>query len=511
MSDLENNRKYLEQRILTAQALYNKGLYEDCINYIELTAGFAWLNFSGFYKLQSLEKILINIGKSLPAFKIETKLNSQETKTNKNILHICSSLRLAGGHSKLLFNWIKTDYKNSHTILSTRLSLDDMKNVSSAYIKDNVPSLINLNADSKLKKAEELKKHLEGFHYDYIILHTDPNEVIATVALSDIKIKTPVLLLNHADHTFWLGSTITDILLQIRESNIALDKKRRNISDQALLPIPIKSNQFIKKYNSENQTKQLKILSTGSLFKYTPTKEYNFYEEIFTLAKKHPEILINIVGIDKDSKYALKYQLKNINYLGLLNSEDLNQLENEADIFLEGFPLPSFTALLQVSLKKIPFVLHYKPLSSMMLFEENKKNGISYPNNREEWRTEVKKLIENQEHRIQIAKKQYGYIDNLYSENAWLDLLAKAYEKADSKVHSLNSFTTDNFYDTEQEYTLSQVDNTKISHFKYTSGLGFIWKIKLLFSIFSKNKNVKYYLSGKHIFEYLFNPRYNFK
>lgn len=510
MSNLESNRKYLEQRILTAQALFNKGLYEDCINYIELTASFAWLNFSGFYKLQSLEKILINIGKSLPAFKNEIKLNSQEKKTNKNVLHICSSLRFAGGHSKLLFNWIKTDYKNNHTILSTRLSQDDLKNISSAYTKDNVPSLINLNADSKLKKAEELKKHLESFHYDYIILHTDPNEVIATIALSDINIKTPILLLNHADHTFWLGSTITNILLQIRESNIALDKKRRNISDQALLPIPIKSNPFIKKYNSENQTKHLKILSTGSLYKYTPTEDYNFYEEIFILAKKYPEILINIVGIDKDSEYASKYQLKNINYLGILNSQDLNQLENEADIFLEGFPLPSFTALLQVSLKKIPFVLHYKPLSSMMLFEENKKNGIFYPNNKEEWRAEVEKLIENHDYRKQIAAKQYDYVDNLYSEKAWLDLLAKVYEKADSKIHSLNPITPDNFYDTEQEHTLAQVDNAEISHFKYTSGLGLIWKIKLLFSIFSKNKNVKYYLSKKHIFEYLFKSRYNF-
>lgn len=504
MNDLEKNKAYLETRIQTAKSLYEQGLYEDCINYIEITATFAWLNFSGFYKLQVLEKILVDIGKTIPSFR-KKNVFSPGIKSRKNVLHICSNLKTVGGHSKLLFNWIQIDKENDHTILCTRLDLENLRKVASAYSANEPLMLISLEEKSKLKKAEELKKHLSEYHYDYIALHTDPDEVISTLALSDENMETPVLLLNHADHTFWLGSTITDILLQIRESNMDPDIERRNIPDHSLLPIPVKPSVFTKINDpKEQETSKVKILSTGSVYKYTPTDDYNFYEEILLLAKKYPDILIQVVGIKQDSDEASKYRHESIQYLGIQTPEELNKLENEADLFLEGFPLPSFTALLQVSLKKIPFALHYNPLDSMKLFNDNEGQGIHYPKNKEKWREKVSLLIEDPNYRKEIAEQQYNYINTFYSENAWLDLLKQAYKKADSKKHKLNHFTPDIFYNSRNEKTLATVNSFMISHFAYTHKLNFFNKVKVLLAAYPKNKNVKYYLSKQQLIEYFF-------
>lgn len=506
MSVLENNRRYLKTRIKTAQKLYEKGLYEDCIDYIELTAVFAWLNFSGFYKLHSLEKILIEIGKTLKPF--EKKASKTDLK-EKNILHICTDIKKVGGHSALLFNWIRLDSENKHTVIAIAQDLEDVENVAFSYNEKNQAKLISLKHQPKLQKAEELKQYIANGDYDYIVLHTNPNEVIPVLALSDENIKTPVLLLNHADHTFWLGTTITDILIQIRESNISLDKQRRNISDQSVLPIPLKSPDFIKNYETGNHNDQINIISTGSLYKYTPNENYNFYEEILTIAKKHSNVKINIVGVDKSSVFAKQYQHPNINYLGVLNPEELNQIENKMDIFLEGFPLPSFTALLQAAQKKIPFVLHYNPLSSLKLFNDDKSHGIIYPKNKQEWRNLVSDLIENFNTRKEIAEKQYNLVEKLYSENAWKNLLKNIYQKADSKQHHISNFTEDDFYNTENEVMLSKIDSCMISHFRYTERLGFLKKLKILAQVYPKNKNVKYALTKTQIFNYIFEKHIN--
>lgn len=504
MSVLENNKKYLAKRIKTAQALYKKGLHEDCVNYIEFTAAFAWLNFSGFYKLHSLEKILIAIGKTLEPFPNKIPKISR---TEKSILHICTGVKKVGGHSALLFNWIRLDSVNKHTLIATAQDPKDVEDVALSYNEKNDANLIALKNQPKLQKALELKHYIANGDYDYIILHTNPNDAIPLLALSDENIKTPVLLLNHADHTFWLGAAITDILIQIRESNISLDKQRRNIDDQSVLPIPLKSPDFIKNYDEDNDKNPVNILSTGSLYKYTPNENYNFYKEILAIAEKHLNVKINIVGVDKNSALAKQYQHSRIEYLGVLNPEELNEVENRMDIFIEGFPLPSFTALLQVAQKKIPFVLHYDPLSSLKLFNDNKNNGIIYPENKQEWRDLVSNLIEDFSFRKETAEKQYDLVEKLYSENAWKGLLHQIYQKADSKQHRIGNFTSDHYYHTENEMMLSKIDSFMISHFKHTENLGFLQKIKLLSQVYPKNKNVKYALSNTQIFNYIFENR----
>ena len=49
----------------------------------------------------------------------------------------------------------------------------------------------------------------------------------------------PVALLNHADHIFWLGSTISDLIINQRDIGKVLSEERRFARHNTVLPIPL--------------------------------------------------------------------------------------------------------------------------------------------------------------------------------------------------------------------------------------------------------------------------------
>ncbi|WP_343611807.1 hypothetical protein [Chryseobacterium oranimense] len=429
--------------------------------------------------------------KILPTAFHQKKIN----KTNK-ILHICSEVYTSGGHSKLLYNWIKNDSSKKHTILSTRLSLKEMKDVSNFYLTNNVDvEHVSVKSSSKIESIKLLNRQPLN-NYDIIALHIHPDETITNIVLSQKDVTTPVCFINHADHVFWLGVSIADIVLQIRESSITIDEQKRSIEKerQFFLPIPIKTVLNIKE--EENITKEthfINLLSTGTAYKYNPNKYYNFLREAYKIVEENSDVIFNIVGISSDAAYAKEYQHERIVLHGIISSEKLAEIENITDIYIEGFPMPSFTALLQAALRRIPFSLHYNPLSVFKLFSNNAGHNIIYPESLDEWHYNIKKLIRDTQYRKETSRKQQEYILSNYSIEVWKSRVQELYQIMEEKKHSYWMPDPDKYYDGENEKVLVTVDKRRLSHYKFTekmslTGKYFVYKMTKL-----KNPNIDYF------------------
>ncbi|UZT96669.1 hypothetical protein ODZ84_15745 [Chryseobacterium fluminis] len=496
---LFSNKKYFESCVKTAEKLFEEGLYEDCINYIEKTASFGWFNFSCYYKCEKLEILLAKIQqKILPDFFQQKK----HGKTNK-ILHICSVVYTSGGHSKLLYNWIKNDTSKKHTVLSTRLSLEELQEVSHFHLGDfEGLEQISVQASSKIESVNLLNQ-LPLNDYEAIILHIHPDETITNIVLSQKDIITPVCLVNHADHVFWLGTSIVDILLQIRESNISIDTDRRGIAPerQFFLPIPVENSSNI---NDGNTSSTLQILSTGTAYKYKPTENYNFLQEAHKIVEKHPNVIFNIVGISPDTWYIKDFHHERIVLHGIISSTELASLEEKTHIYVEGFPMASFTALLQAALRKIPFVLHYRPLLLFKLFSENKENAIIYPNNLEQWHDMMDRLILDKKYRAETLENQYQYILNNFSIDVWKSRINNLYEIISRQSHSFWTTGPDKYYHDENEKLLVTIDKRKFSHYSFTEKMSLKGRYFVYRMAKSKNINIDY-LERKEVLKYLLN------
>ena len=494
------NKEYFDSCVQIAKQLFKDDLIDDCINYIEKISSFAWHNFSGIYKSEILEGLLCKIQeKLLVPFE---RQNKTEDNPNGKILHICSEIHTAGGHSKLLYNWIKLDKNREHTILCTRFSTERIIAISKNYTTD----FSNLKhqsviADTKINSVRLLNELITD-DYDLIVLHIHPDEVITNIVLSQASITIPVCFVNHADHTFWLGTYISDLILQIRKNNILLDVERRGIpvERQVFLPIPID----IKLREKEKyETKILYLLSTGTAFKYQPKEGYNFLEEAYRIVEENHQVIFNIVGIDGDSEYAKKHQHDRINFHGQITSTKLKEIEEITDIYVEGFPTPSFTALLQVAMMKIPFILHYKPLPVFRLFDDCEAEAIIYPENIQDWRGMIQKLISDEKYRLEVTEKQHSNILYSYSKENWMHRLENIYNKTDKLTHSFLKPSKDYYFYNENEEILVTIDNKKFPHFRYTENLSIKGKLYVYLKSMKRNKNITYF-GTKNLLKYFF-------
>ncbi|MBB6371669.1 hypothetical protein [Chryseobacterium shigense] len=490
---LYSNKVYFESCIRTAQKLFEENLYEDCINYIEKTASFGWFNFSGYYKSGPLELLLTEIQQKI----LPTASHQQKTGKTNRILHICSEVYTSGGHSKLLYNWIKNNSSNTHTILSTRLSLEEMKEISNFYLKGSIDvEHVSVKSSSKIESVKLLNGQPLN-DYDIIALHIHPDETITNIILSQKDITTPVCFINHADHVFWLGTSVADMVLQIRESSIAIDVERRCIlkERQFFLPIPIETANEIKEEEetTTDETHVINLLSTGTAYKYNPNEHYNFLREAYKIVEENTDVIFNIVGINSDSDYAKEYRHERIVLHGIVSSQKLAEIEKETDIYIEGFPMPSFTALLQAALRKIPFALHYNPLSAFRLFSDNNEHHIVYPKNLDEWHSNIRMLIQDAKYRTETSQKQQEYVLNNYSIEVWKSRIQELYQIMDNKKHAYRMPDPDRYYDGDNEKVLVTVDKRRLSHYRFTekmslTGKYFVYKMTKL-----KNPNIDYF------------------
>ncbi|RXM40028.1 hypothetical protein BOQ62_08195 [Chryseobacterium sp. CH21] len=318
---------------------------------------------------------------------------------------------------------------------------------------------------------------------------------------SSNKLKSPVFFLNHAEHTYWLGEPIIDFLLQIRESNILKDSKNRNIpvQDQFFLPIPVDESYSLKK--TEKNT--FNIISIGRESKYEPNQEYNFYQEALKIVEKFEHVIFTIVGIELNNPNRKIYAHERLIFIH--PTREINQYIENADLYLEGFPIPSFTSLLEPAMAGVPFVLHYNPASVYKVFDDNKEKGIFYPKDLKSWELEVEKMISDKNYKNLITRLQLTYLHENYSSQGWNKKLTEIKDSCKNKQHNIRTIPNEEKYvDGRDEELVSVIESKLTNHYSYTNLLGFFSKLKVIALSFDNPSWVKI-KPWKQTIKYLFN------
>lgn len=493
MGSIRRNNKYFDACINTGEALFVEGHLNDCANYLQQLSSFAWGNCTGFYASWRLESILNKIGESLHGQRSECN----EKNTKRKVLHVATGLYETGGHTRLLFNWIMNDINSSHSVVLTRQQECELPNKLINEFGLEKKLFYHLKANTTVcEKSIELRNL--SFEYDFVILHIHPDDVIPVIAFSHNERKPTILFVNHADHIFWLGVSVSDFVLQIREPVLSIDVKRRGINKQFLLPIIIENTSLINEEISSKARQKLEIpddrlllLTTGSEYKYKPDDKYNFYESILKIVKENSNVIVYIAGVGSVSEYARKYEHPQIFFKGLISQRELCLYEDACDIYVEGFPLSSFTALLQPALKGKAVHLMYDPASVTVLFNEMSGNGFSYTPNLTKWHEELSKLINDTDYRRQLQTKQYDYLKSNYSKELWRNKLEKIYKDLQLESHEIKRMINDIAFSTRDELFLASLDlRTNINHFLYCNRLSTRNKILHIFKLRYKVREV---------------------
>ena len=324
-------------------------------------------NSTGSFRNIRAEEMLHDIGK-----KYVNKQYEYCPKKNE-VLHVVTEVYNTGGHTRLLNNVIKFDNKRKHSLL-----INNDKNIFvPTWLEESIRSsggkIITNESDKYVDKARVLRKL--SYSYDNVILYTHPFDIIPSIAFAE-KVNSRIMYYNHADHIFNIGGEIADCILDLSEEGSWFTKNIRKLDKSLICPIPIEEmkkqiqisdrKSILNKIGIDDVDKKI-VLSIASSYKYRVIDGYNFPEFAVKLAN-NMDINFLIVGPSVNElvwKDAFIKSNGRVKALGILQKEELEQIESIADVYIDSFPMNSYTCSLEAAEKNIPVFSLNNPLATL--------------------------------------------------------------------------------------------------------------------------------------------------
>lgn len=349
---IARNRSFLqamERRIQRESDIKQK------VRLCRIAAAFSSVYHPGVFLSSTIENTVTEIASSLQITspKVDVKPNS--------FLHVMTIAYTAGGHTRVVERWTeKSPIGQTHSLILTAQGKREIPERLTNAVADKNGELIVLSARDDCDNALRLRDIASG--YAHIILHIHPFDILPLLAFGTPDFKRPVIFYNHADHIFWLGLSISDIIadLSVKGQRITLD--RRMASNSFILPVPLDCPQQLltksearKRLNLPHDKKI--VLSIGSSYKYFPSSDMNFPETAITLTRELKDLLVLVIGPHKDEKTwqnAARESNGKIKALGVIPHVQLNDYIMASDLYIDSFPFGAGTTVLEVGLSGVP-------------------------------------------------------------------------------------------------------------------------------------------------------------
>lgn len=409
----------------------------------EECAYYAAYHPSGYYSSEVLENVYLEAAKELPSVVCRPIQNT--------VLHVMTAAYPSGGHTRVVERWINhsnPDEKHSIVVLSQD------EEIIPEWIKcaprNHGGEFIEFGKMNIMTRAEKLRILAAG--YEKIVLHTHMHDGTAIIAFGVESFTNPVILFNHADHVFWLGVSVADIVADFQYGDFST--KRRLATKSFFLGIPPSLSIDLPKitYSKENLREEMGIpqddfvvVSTGTEYKFHPLQSISFIDESLKMAQDG--IRVYVIGPQSTERWKTVQHKSNgrVKALGPIYDKSVYYgYLLAADLYVGSFPFMGGTAMLDAVECGLPFV------QFIIGSQESENNGID--SNRDTspcWVRSISSLHET----IKSAKSDEIIKKNLY-ENAkkwsdeygnvfaWQSRLHQLYDSCPKK-HSIHPFVNE--------------------------------------------------------------------
>lgn len=438
---IPKNFEVFNNLLLKAEDLVSREKFDAAAAYLQIAASHANLNHCGFYSCPRLEQMLLDIGQRV----ISKTFYSREAAlpgTVKKILHVSTHVSHIGGISRLLQRWIQQDSERSHSVALTKQGDLQVPARLQDAVSSSKGSIYIL--DEKIDSITSIAKRLYecSVDTDIVVIHTWEFDVVPTIAFANKRNSPPIIYVNHGDHWFWVGVSISDVVANLRESGMRLSKERRGIEPERnmLLPTILEP---LQRTLSRSQAKQLlgidqnctMLLSIARAAKYKTVDGTSFADAHVQLLKQHKQAVLIVIGpgnSNEDWSEAIRQVDGRIRVYG--ETKDTAVFYQAADIYVDSFPFVSITSLLEAGSFGVPLVSRYPYSSEACATLGADMPGLSGNLIRvrdiDEYTAVLSRLIEDQNFRLSLGQATKSKIEAIHWGEGWQNALDKVYHQA---------------------------------------------------------------------------------
>lgn len=436
---LKANSAAYESLVERAAAADAAAMPEEALRRVSAAALFAAQFHPGRFADGAIENIAFDIGRR--AGSLAPVLAPAGTAAGRRrVLHVVSQAQAVGGHTRMLHHWVTHDTTSTHSLFVVdQSSVPVPEWLSASIIKSQGTLTLCPHKQSRLDKALYLRR-LAHQHADLVVLHHDCCDVVPTVAFA-VEGGPPVAILDHADHLFWLGSSVADTVIALRSAGARHGAGRRFTPRNAILPIPlVPSPQQASRAQARRSLgiplDQTALLSVGRPVKYRPCGAHDFVATANTILERNPSAHLYVVGesLEGIRPYLRSQPHPALHFVGPVDDASLHRAA--ADIYLESFPFGSNTALLEAALSGLPVVPAYAPLFPLLVAgNDSLLDLLSNPSSEEEYVARAGNLVRDRERRIAFGEALRQRLLAEHVGEGWLRHLRALYAHTDRLVH----------------------------------------------------------------------------
>ncbi|RKX56977.1 MAG: hypothetical protein DRP29_08975 [Thermodesulfobacteriota bacterium] len=363
--DLNLLRDIYEDLKINIFNTFHSGKLEETLKLAIISSTFAWSYHFDVWYDDEIEELLKNIGKKILST-IYFKKNNIKLNSN-SILFITTYFTDTGGHTETLKIWIQhlSEEFQKIYIVSTEIFNKTTEFESVNFLKKFATLWILSEEKSYFNKIHKLIEIICKVSPKYIVLFIDPNDAVTLSTLSALKefLEFKIIFFNHADHVFWLGKNITDILVEFRSYSLNISKKFRNFSKkQIVIPLTTNINQRKiknkKLFYLKEQAKSISI-SIGSPYKFVSDGFWDYFKVIEKILIKHPDHIHILIT---KPTYYIKKVLKSFSpeirsRVKLIpGTSDPLPYYKIADFLIESFPVIGGTVRVEAIALGLPII-----------------------------------------------------------------------------------------------------------------------------------------------------------
>jgi hypothetical protein len=417
---------------------------EEVLRRIQMAAQFAVESHTGRFADGAIENIALQIGRELPSIVPEGDdfcLGLPARHNIRRVLHVTNRVFGIGGHTRMLIHWARHDQSSCHSVVL--LDQGDVAVPAQLYeaVRSSGGSIAAFPPEALLCEKALWLRAMAQQSADLVVLHHFGLDVVPTVAFAAHDCP-PVAVNNHADHLFWLGSSVADTIINARAAASKFNAERRFVSCNQVLPIPltdeakVMSRKDARKHLGIDEA-QIVLLSVGRPEKYRPCGPYDFVATANKIIARNPHAHVYVVGetVSNIEQYLRCAIHERIHFVGSV--DDPTAYRAAADIYLESFPFGSQTALLEAALGSLPVVPAYAPLFPLLVANDDALvDALPNPRDEQEYIDRAMSLVEEPELRAtqgDVLRRRL-LVDHV--GHGWLRRLATIYDTTDHLAHS---------------------------------------------------------------------------
>jgi glycosyltransferase involved in cell wall biosynthesis len=276
--------------------------------------------------------------------------------------------------------------------------------------------------------------------YDIIALHTHPFDVVPLIAFSPNASRVPVVTVNHADHVFWLGTTVSTAVINLRESGRRLCVQRRGVSEERalLLPLPLgRPQRLLDRAEAKGRVglspDTILILTVGQSYKYKAVDRPGFLDLIIPVLERHPSAILIAVGPESSAEWAQAAERTSGRVRALGPQSDATDLYDAADIYVDSYPFASPTALLEVAARgtaSVSYVGHPAAAAVLCVDTPGVDGRLLRANDPDQYREVFKDLINDPEYRSSVGEGLRESVLAAHCGEEWTAACEEVYEVA---------------------------------------------------------------------------------